>query len=221
VSKFLCIERFVIAVLLLWLLTLAPAMAQTVVHQGETSELSVEEIPGDTYTWELYNDSTVNFAVIPGTAVTDGDAQFVGGNTGPMVNVLWNQPGLYFIKVTALDVSGCTNNVKIIMIEVIYALPTAILQAGIAVCQGELISLQVSLTGAAPWSFTYTDGTTEWTVTDVTTDNYVVILDPGPAITTEYWITSVTDRYGSNLVPSERTTQQVNPLPAPSNIYHR
>ena len=106
--------------LLLWLLAVVPAIAQNVVRQGNISELSVEEMPGDTYGWELYNDATVNFVVVPGTAVADGDAEFVGGYIGPTVNVLWNEPGLYFVKVTARDVSGCTNNVKIIIIEVIH-----------------------------------------------------------------------------------------------------
>ena len=88
------------AVLLLWLLAVVPAIAQNVVRQGNISELSVEEMPGDTYGWELYNDATVNFVVVPGTAVADGDAEFVGGYIGPTVNVLWNEPGLYFVKVT-------------------------------------------------------------------------------------------------------------------------
>ena len=58
---------------------LAPAMAQTVVnqnvvYQGETTTLEVDSLTGDTYSWELYNDSTVNFATATGTAVADGDA---------------------------------------------------------------------------------------------------------------------------------------------------
>jgi len=74
--------------------------------------------------------------------------------------------------------------------------------------------------------FTYTDGTTEWTVTEPDMSKtppeviHRITVDPGPTVTTQYWITSVTDRYGTNAVPSERTTQQINPLPAPSNIYH-
>jgi hypothetical protein len=214
------LTRCTIAGLLLWLLALAPAMAQTVVHRGETTELSVEQQPGDTSTWELYNDSTVNFAVVQGTAVTDGDAQFVGANIGASVNVRWNETGLYFIKVTGRDVSGCTNNVKIIWVEVLNEIPTAILLAGPAVCEGEPISLAVTLTGTAPWRFTYTDGVTEWTVTDVLTNTYVLVINPGPATTTSYWITNVTDNYETNTVPGEGTSQQINPLPAPSNIFH-
>lgn len=209
----LWIIRFTIAAALLWLPALAPAIAQNVVHRGDITELGVEEVPYDSYTWELYNDSTVNFATAEGTAEADGDAEFVGGDTGPTVNVLWNEPGLYFVKVTSVDVSGCTNNLKIIMIRVLNVLPTGIIAAGPPVCEGEPIELTVTLTGAAPWSFTYTDGSTEWTVTDVMTETYVISIDPGPYTTTEYWITGVTDLYGTNSEPSERVEQQVNPSP--------
>ena len=44
------------------ILTMATAMAQTAVYQGQTTEFSVENIVGDSYEWEFYNDSTVNFA---------------------------------------------------------------------------------------------------------------------------------------------------------------
>ncbi|HEY3372283.1 MAG TPA: hypothetical protein VGK10_15615, partial [Prolixibacteraceae bacterium] len=158
--KRLYIERLVIAALLLLLLALAPAMAQTVVHKGETTPLTVEQNGYDSYTWELYNDSTVNFATAVGTAVTDGDAQFVGKIDSATVNVLWKEPGTYFFKVRALNASGCTMNLKIGIVKVLNSIPTAIVVADQAVCEGAKIELGVSFTGTAPWSFSYTDGTT-------------------------------------------------------------
>ena len=208
-----------LAVLLL-LLALAPAMAQNVVRQGETTELGIEQKPGDTYKWELYSDSTVNFAQVPGDT-SPGYAAFIGGSDGTPVSVLWKLPGIYFFKVTAVNASGCTNNLKIGKITVLEALPTAIIVADTAVCEGEKIELEVTLTGTGSWDFTYTDGTTEWEVKDVTTNRYMITIDPGPSITTEYWITNVKDKYGTNTTPSEKATQQINPLPEPSTIYHR
>jgi hypothetical protein len=215
-----------VAALLLCLVEGPEAKAQTVVRQGETTTFTVTEIPGDTYVWELYSDSTVDFAITDGDPSPAAYAEFTGPNDQPAVNVLWKEPGTYFVKVTALDAAGCTNNLKVIIVRVLHPLPTAVITAGPAVCVGEDITLTVALTGTGPWDFTYTDGVTEWTVNvpDISETPpeivHILTINPGPIMTTQYWITSVTDRYGTNAVPSERTTQQVNPLPTPSAIYH-
>ena len=195
-------------------------MAQNVVYQGETTQLGIKAQPGDTYTWELYRDSTKNFV----TAIPDcptSDAEFVGGNAGNPVSVLWKEPGIYFFKVTATDITGCTNNMKLGIVKVLHAIPTAKLEADVAVCAGEKITLKATLTGTAPWEIIYTDGTNSWTVSNILNDTHLITIDPGPSITTDYWVTYVKDKYGNNSVPSDKTTQLINPLPAPSSIYHR
>jgi hypothetical protein len=203
------------------------AIELTIVRRGEITDLSVTQEAEDTYIWDIYNDSTVNFAVINGTAIADGDAIFVNGNTGTSVQVQWLQPGRYFYKVTSYDVTGCTNNLKMGIVDVMEALPTANIAAPDTVCAGDPITLEVTLTGTGPWEFTYTDGTNQWTETvpDVSKTPPVIVhsitIDPGPTTTTEYWITSVTDKYGTNLVPSEKAIQVIDPLPVPSAIYHR
>ena len=220
-KKLLYIARYpALAVLLLLLLALAPAMAQNVVYQGETTRLEVEVKPGDTYSWELYRDSTKNFVTATPDCPTS-DAEFVGGNTGTPVRVLWKEPGIYFFKVIAHDITGCTNNIGIGKMKVLNAIPTAKLEASPAVCAGEKITLTATLTGTAPWELIYTDGTNSWTVTNILSDTHIITIDPGPAVTTDYWVTSVKDKFGINLVPSDKTTQLINPLPAPSSIYHR
>lgn len=224
----LCIKcwAMAIAALLLCLLASNPANAQTVVRQGETLTFNVDEIPGDTYVWELYSDSTVDFAITNGDPSPTAYAEFTGPNDQPSANVLWKEAGTYFVKVTGVDAAGCTNNLKVIHIRVLPALPTAVITAGPAVCVGEDITLTVALTGTGPWNFNYTDGVTEWNVNVPNTSKtppeiiHTITISPGPTGTTQYWITSVTDQLGTNLVPGERTTQVVNPLPAPSPIYH-
>ena len=115
----LYIERLVIAVVLLLLLALAPAMAQNVVYTGQTTPLAVEQTGFDTYKWELYNDGTVNFATEPGNCPTTmADFDPAGGNAGASVNVKWIEPGRYFFKVTGYDVAGCASNLKVGIIEV-------------------------------------------------------------------------------------------------------
>ncbi len=219
--RLLYTTRFqVLAVLLLMLLALVSAKAQNVVYQGQIDTLNVDQQPGDTYKWELYQDSTVNFATTPGD-VTPGYANFVGGNTGPSVQVEWKEPGIYFFKVTAMNASGCTTNLKVGKMKVLQALPTATLTASPPVCEGAKITLEVTLTGTAPWKFTYTDGTNSWTETYILTSPYVITIDPGPSVTTSYTITSVTDKYGTNTAGSNTVIQIINPLPKPSSIYHR
>lgn len=201
---------------------LAPAMAQTLVYTGDTTPLSVTDDGTNYYVWDLYNDATVDFAKVTGTAVANGDAVFVGGiNSGPTVSVQWLKPGTYFFKVTATEkIVGCTSNFKIGIIEVKLSVKAEI-AAGPPVCAGEPITLTVTLTGTAPWDYTYTDGINSWTRTNITTSPDVITVAPGPVITTDYWISSVKDVYGTNTTPSDKATQKINPLPAPSLIYHR
>lgn len=213
------IVRFkALAVLLLWLLALAPAMAQLVVYQGETSTLTVLQEPGDTYKWELYTDASVDFVKVPGNCPATS-AIFVGGDSGTSVNVKWLQPGIYFYKVTAQDITGCTNNLKIGMVEVKPALPTVeLIQPDPDwICVGDLIYLKVKFTGVSPWEITYTDGSSFWSVSNITDSDYN--LQVGPVTTSQFWITSVKDINGTNLTPSNKVVVIVNPKPDISKIY--
>jgi len=219
-KKRLYILRLVLAALLLLLLALAPAMAQTVVYKGDTTPLAVDSLPGDSYAWEIYyNDSIGNFATKVGNS--EGSSfVYVGRKTGKAVNVTWLNKGTYFFKVTALDMAGCASNFKIGIIRVKDALPTAVITDPAPICAAQPVSLVINFTGTGPWSFTYTDGTTDWSGSAGLTNPYTLIIDPGPATTTDYWIKSLTDKNGTNTTISNKVTQTVNPLPTPSTIYH-
>lgn len=79
---------------------------------GDTTLLSVRELLGDTYTWELYAQvEGLNLAQTLGNCPKT-KAQFVGENNEAEVRVKWLQAGEYFYKVTAQG-SICSNNVKI------------------------------------------------------------------------------------------------------------
>ena len=202
------------ALILPLLLAMAPAIAQTVVYVGDTTPLSVVAVPGNTYMWELYSDGTVNFAVVPGNC-PPSSADFVGGNTGASVNVKWLKTGIYFFKVTASD--GCTNNLKIGMIEVKAALPTATISPPDPICIGQTATLKINLTGTSPWEFTYSDGTNFLMITGITSNQY--LLNVSPKTTTSYWITEVKDKNGTNMARSANVVLEVNPKPASSKIY--
>ena len=74
----LSITRYIASALfVLMMMALAPAKAQTVVNVSDTTSLSIVEVPGDTYLWELYSDPTVDFALNAGNCPTS-EADFVG-----------------------------------------------------------------------------------------------------------------------------------------------
>jgi gliding motility-associated-like protein len=135
--------RLIAKALIPLLLVLASARAETVVYVGTTSTLEVVQYPGDTYVWDLYNDSTVNFATTPGS-VPAGSASFVGGNTGPKVDVTWNQTGIYFFRVMARNASNCTNNLKVGRIKVVPIPVDAVISGANLIGACEQITLNAS-----------------------------------------------------------------------------
>jgi hypothetical protein len=217
-KKLLYIARYrTLAVLLLLLLALAPALAQNVVYQGQTSTLTVQQEPGDTYDWEIYDNASVNFATVPGNCPVTS-AIFVGGNIGVSVQVKWIKPGIYFFKVNARNITGCTNNIKIGMMEVKESLPTAIISVPDPICIGETASLEVTLTGTGPWEISYTNGISTWTVKGISTNTHILQVTPTlPG--SNYWITVVKDAYGTNVVPSDKVWLEVKPKPMIVPIY--
>lgn len=208
------------------LLAMAPALAQTDnLFVGQTIELGVVEIPGDTYTWELYNDVTdINFATDPGNC-PQTEAVFAGGiNTGPIVHITLLHTGTYFYKVTAQS-SGCTNNLKIGHITVVHPLPTISLSLSQAVvCTGQSTNLEANFTGTAPFNITYRvtkpDATTQDIVINNITENSMILpftpTSPGIYI---FEIISVTDSYTTNTSQSNSVTLTVNAKPGGSRIY--
>ena len=194
-------------------------MAQNTMYSGQSGDLGVIEVPGDTYIWELYKDATgINFATDPGNC-TPGYAYFTGNDsTGSTVNVTWITPGTYYFKVTATR-AGCTMNLKVGLMTVINALPTAVITPPpLAICAGDPAHLTVMLTGTAPWSITYTDGTNTVTIPNILTSPFDLVVNP--TTTTNYWITSVTDANGTNATPTTPVTQVVNPRPLTNPIFH-
>lgn len=218
-KKFLYIARFpASAVLLLMWMALAPAMAQNVTNKNETTDLDIEPKPGETYSWELYSDSTLNFAVATGVTTSASYAEFVGGNTGAKVSVKWKEVGTYFFKITAWNTTGCTNNIEIGKMKVLPPLPEGTITTT-PVCSGDPVKLKIDLTEVGPWSLTYTDGTTIWTEKNITSTPWEVTVTPGPGVDTEYWILTVTNPNGTNKRPSPKVMQVIYPAPKSSVIY--
>ena len=183
------------------------------------NDLSVIPIPGDTYVWELYHDVTgINFATDPGNC-PPAEAYFTGTSTGPTVNVMWLNQGVYFFKVTAYR-GGCTMNLKVGKMTVLWELPTAILDPPPPICAGDSVHLTVHLTGTAPWSITLTDGVNSYIFNNIMTNTYTLTVPDIPLTNTTYWISEVTDAHVTNTTPSATVIQVVNPKPTTGPIYH-
>ena len=140
-------------VVLLPLLTLVSARAQTVVYEGVTTQLNIQAIAGHTYAWEIYDDATVDFAVVQGKCPVTS-ASFTAGNTGSSVQVKWIKPGIYFYKVTARDAALCAMNLKVGMIKV-QPIETKAVITGLTVtgsCKGVSLSASNSVGVNYEWS---------------------------------------------------------------------
>lgn len=225
-KKLLYIARYpALAVLLLMLLAWTPVLAQTVVYQGQTTQLSADQKPGDSYSWELYNDSTVNFAIVPGSCPTNL-ADFVGGNTGATVSVEWKKPGTYFFKVNALNITGCTNNLRVGIVKVIPSLPSAKLDLDPPdICIGESAELKVTFSGKDPWSMKLQAKdlvTGIISIEDhsgITAAGNPLRIPVNPNTTTEYTVIEVSNEFGVQTIPSNSVTLTVHPLPEKTPIY--
>lgn len=196
---------------------MAPATAQISVSVGETTQFSVSDVPGDTYTWELYNDVTgLNLATTPGNCPAT-DASFSGGiNTGATVNVTWHTPGTYFYKVTASR-GGCTSNLKLGTVIVTQSLPTASIGQPPPICAGDTATLEITLNGQAPWRIVIYDGTTSITYDNILSSPF--LLPVSPQVSTTYQITEISDVNGTNTLPSQPVQLIVKPRPVSSHIY--
>lgn len=205
-------------VLLLVLLAFASAKSQTVVYVGETTTLDVEPQPGDTYSWQLYDDGTVDFAKVDGNCPASS-ANFVGSPDGASVQVVWNKVGIYFYKVTAYDITGCTMNLKIGIIEVKEALPVATIAQPEPdnICAGDMATMEISITALGPWNLTVTDGVNSWEVTDIQESPFLFKFTPISGAF--YWVSEVSNKNGTTTDPSPKVWLEVKPRPVSSKIY--
>ena len=100
-----------------------------------------------------------------------------------------NQAGTYTI-VNVSD-ANCTNNGTGTTTVSFFPQPTGTISGTAEMCRGGSATLTLSFTGTAPYTFTYTDGTTPVTVVGNLTNVYTVSVSP--LLNTTYTLTSLTD----------------------------
>ena len=209
-------------------LTVADAVAQKPIQyfevfQCDTIEFSVVEWPGDRYTWDLYRDSTVNFAQTKGDvepAVFFADAMYEG-KTVRVVNV---DPGRYFLRVMVWDEVACTNNLLVFLIDVLENLPEAFIE-GDSVCIGEPPLVKIIFTGTGPWDviYTYGDESNAVNLYGIAEPEYTIPAPMLPVGTTDFWVMEVVIDNGVcrivNSNPSGKVGVIIYPKPTSSKIY--
>ena len=137
-------------------------------------------------------------------------------------------PGRYFVRIMVWDEENCTNNLKLIVVDVVQTPPQFELSAEPA-CIGDPTIVKIIFTGVGPYTldFTYGDAITG---NVVNVNGYVVdgpevlypITDPLPVGESTFWVISVDDGCKPYEYPeSERPSTGIiiYPKPAQQPIY--
>lgn len=120
------------------------------------------------------------------------NSTFLG--TGESITLQLEGNTTYYVVGTN-DETGCSATVEVpLNVSTDHATATIDCCEDEAICAGDQTSIEVHFTGTGPWTFTYTDGMTQNTVT--TTSN-PYIIQATPSMTTTYTLLSLTTEDGA------------------------
>ncbi|MFN8436945.1 MAG: gliding motility-associated C-terminal domain-containing protein [Cytophagales bacterium] len=164
---------------------------------------------------ELKPRPTSTFTATPTTACMNGNVLFAytGNSTssavytwdfdsptsqsssgqGP-ITVTWATGGVKNITLSVTEYS-CTSTLSSRNVTV-NSLPTAIVNKSQGVCQGNKVNLVFKFTGKSPWTYVYSDGTSNFTKVFSSTTVDSTTVQVSPASTTTYTLVSVKDGNG-------------------------
>ncbi len=118
----------------------------------------------------------------------------------------------YTLSSTVTDAAGCTVTGTGAALVTVNPLPLASVSATPAtLCSSASSTLTFNLTGTAPFAVTYTDGTTTFNLTGISSGHTVSV---NPIVTTTYTITGVTDATTCAGAAGASASVSVNPSPA-------
>ena len=136
-----------------------------------------------------YTTNSVEGADIYYWSIEPDNAGVVSG-ADTAVTIAWSLEfnGMAYVRVCGMNACGTgptSDSLEVMVLEA----PTATISGNETICEGEEVSLTVSLTGAAPWSLvidneSYTASASPW------------IFNVSPSVSTNYTITSVQDAEG-------------------------
>lgn len=142
--------------------------------KGETSSLSLSSASG-TIQWQYSNSGTGGWTnIIGATGVS---------YTTPTLN------STMYYRVTTKN-GNCAYAISTVDTVKVNPTPTATISGYNEVCEGQQSTIKIAFTGAAPWSFQYTDGTN---ITPVNTSSNPYYFNVTPVVTTTYTVTTIND----------------------------
>lgn len=180
----------------------------TVCVNSSAVPYSVTNVPTSTYAWTLSGGGTLS------------------SPSGNAITVNWGgTPGTYQLQVQETSGAGCEGD-PVSLNVVVIPLATASISGSTAMCYSDgQPTITISLTGVAPYDFTYTDGTTPVTVNGWNSSTYTFTASAAvppaggsPAVTT-YSMVSVQNKFCSGTT-SGSAAVTVNPKPVTSAISH-
>ncbi len=141
----------------------------------------------------------------------------INGVDQPAINNILTSPytlsaasaGNYTVT-SVTDANGCTNTGIGNATVSYWPVPSAVISGTTAICAGKSAVITISMTGAAPYTFTYTDGTPV-TVTNHPTNIYTFTVTPGAAVT--YTLVSMEDSHGCTGTVAGSATVTINAQP--------
>ncbi len=160
----------------------------------------VQVCPGD----------TVQFTDLSSNNPTSWQWVFPGGfpasSTLQNPDIVYNTAGTYDVTLIATNTDGTDTIIKLNYITV--AVPTAIISGSTTIIAGFSTNLKVELTGNPNWSITYSDGTTNFTINNITNTPYYITVTPSD--TTTYTLVSVTDNGCAGTVSGSAVVNVIN-----------
>lgn len=153
--------------------------------------------------------------------ITSGTAPFTFNitNLGPVASYISGNPipvnpstsTSYTLSGTVTDANGCSVAGSGTFLVIVNPTPIASLSSSPGIlCSSGSSTLTFTLTGTAPFNVSYSDGTTNFDLTGISSGHTVSI---SPTVTTTYTVTSVSDATSCVGVGGSSATVTVNPSP--------
>jgi gliding motility-associated-like protein len=168
--------------------TLAELTGSASICNGAATDLSLS-ITGGTAPFSFIIDNGVGLV----TGYTAGDPIPVSPGVTTTYTILGN----------VTDANGCTVPGTGTAVVTVAVPAGANITGTTSICPGQTVDLQIALTGLSPWDITYTDGTTTFSLTGITTS--LLNIPVSPAATTTYSLVSVNDACGTATLAGSAT----------------
>ncbi|MFH0894076.1 MAG: T9SS type A sorting domain-containing protein [Bacteroidota bacterium] len=155
------------------------------------------------------------------TGTSPWNLTYTNGTTPQTVYGISSSPYMLTVFPTATSTytltdvySGCSGLVSGSGTITVNALPTSSISGPSSICVGDTATISIALTGTPPWDLIYTNGTTNDTVTGITSSPYTFLVAPTtPKI---YVVTSLSDTNCNGVSLTGSVALFVNPLPVVS-----